>query len=565
LTPIGGQCNVRATAGPTPVPTGNDKMTATAAPTATVFNYSYSYRQSGGGASAPLAIRKIVIVGGGTAGWMTALILNHALAAMGVEIELVESPVVGIIGVGEGSTPWLRGFFDRLGIEESEWMPECNATYKCGITFDGWSTRPGFESYFHPFASMLDNLTMTQFVHNAHARLKGADVCAHPNRFFIAAYLSQRGLAPKPARHFPFDVWYGYHFDAVLLGQFLHKKALERGVKYRSVHLTEAKLNERGDIAAVMTKEGEAIAADFFVDCTGFAGLLIQKALATPFVSFADNLFNDCAVAMPTPMAEKIPCQTVSSAMKHGWAWEIPLTNRFGNGYVYSSSFCSADEAERELREKLGMLDSDTPARHLKMKIGRVTKHWNRNCLAVGLAQGFIEPLEATALLFIQRTADAFVEAVQAGDLGERAQERFNLKINDHFEGTRDYIVTHYKTNTRGDTDYWRANADNNHLSDALRELYAMWLSGRSIAADVGKQRIGRGYPIFSWYCIMSGMGIFPTGDELRAPEPHERAYDMDEIDNLLTRSACNFRAQSEVLAKIPPKVPEKALQIYFW
>src|SRR5438552_10641483 len=386
----------------------------TQGPTATVFNYSCTFTQPAKPTSIPPAIKKIVIVGGGSAGWMTAMIFADALIKKGIEIAVLESPAVGIIGVGEGSTPWLRGFFDKLGIEESEWMPECHATYKCGITFDGWSTKPGFTSYFHPFASMLDNLTMTQFVHNANARLNGADVCAHPNRFFIAARLAEKHMAPKPARSFPFDVWYGYHFDAVLLGQYLHKKAVERGVTYKPCHVEEVKLDERGDIASIRTKEGETIAADFFVDCTGFASLLLQKALGTPYLPFTDNLFNDAAVAMPTPMDESIPSMTVSTAMRHGWAWTIPLTSRYGNGYVYSSAFCSADEAERELREHLGMLDADVEARHLKMKIGRVTQHWNKNCLAVGLSQGFIEPLEATALLFIQRTATAFVEALEA-------------------------------------------------------------------------------------------------------------------------------------------------------
>src|SRR5689334_13979991 len=204
-------------------------MTATAGPTATVFNQTLGRHEARG--PLPPSLKKIVIVGGGTAGWMTAMILSP-LVARGVEVHLVESPVVGIIGVGEGSTPWLRGFFDALGIEESEWMPECNATYKCGITFDGWSTKPGYTSYFHPFASMLDNLTMTQFVHNAEARLNGADVCALPNRYFLSARLAEKHMAPRPNRNFPFDVWYGYHFDAVLLGQFLHRKSVERGVKY---------------------------------------------------------------------------------------------------------------------------------------------------------------------------------------------------------------------------------------------------------------------------------------------------------------------------------------------
>src|SRR6202050_2781231 len=199
--------------------------------TATVYNRTpeESQRRAARRSALPANLRRILIVGGGTAGWMTALILARSLTEQGVEITLLESPAVGIIGVGEGSTPWLRGFFDSLGIEESEWMPPCNATYKCGITFDGWSTKPGFERYFHPFASMLDNLTMTQFIHNAEARVKGANVHAHPDRFFIAARLAAARLAPKPAESFPFDIWHGYHFDSVLLGQFLQRKALGAG------------------------------------------------------------------------------------------------------------------------------------------------------------------------------------------------------------------------------------------------------------------------------------------------------------------------------------------------
>jgi hypothetical protein len=472
--------------------------------TATLYNHcaADAAGEPGRRSALPPTVRRIVVVGGGSAGWMTALILARPLIAQGVEITVVESPAVGIIGVGEGSTPWLRGFFDGLGIEESEWMPACHATYKCGITFDGWSTKPGFERYFHPFASMLDNLTMTQFVHNADARINGAHVHAHPDRFFIAS-----------------------------LG----------------------------------TREGPDIGGDLFVDCTGFAGLLITQALKTPFVSFAENLFNDAAIAMPTPIGDTVPSQTLSTAMKHGWAWKIPLTQRFGNGYVYSTQFCAPDEAERELREHLGLLESDTPARHLKMKIGRVTKHWNKNCLAVGLSQGFIEPLEATALLFIQQTAALFVEFLELGDLGETAQDQFNARVNEHFEGTRDYIVTHYKTNSRTDTDYWRANAANLRLSDPLKQLLSLWMSGKGIGPPVRRQVLGKGYPVFSWYAIMAGMGIFPDAAALHEPNGTENAYRMTAIDNLLDRSAQNYRDHREVLENIPPRRMGDSLQLYFW
>jgi 2-polyprenyl-6-methoxyphenol hydroxylase-like FAD-dependent oxidoreductase len=533
--------------------------------TASLFNQSLAPPGARTGGAAPPGVRRIVIVGGGTAGWMTALLLARSLLARGVEITLLESPVVGIIGVGEGSTPWLRGFFDSLGIEESDWMPACHATYKCGISFAGWSTKPGFERYFHPFASMLDNLTMRQFVHNVDTRVHGADLHAHPDRFFIAARLAAQHRAPKPAENFPFDVWHGYHFDAVLLGQFMQRTAVARGVRHQVCHVTHANLNEDGTIASVSTREGQTIAADLFVDCSGFAGLLIDKALHTPFVSFTENLFNDAAVALPTPIEGPIPSETVSTALKYGWAWRIPLTSRFGNGYVYSTQFCTPEQAEAELRAHLGLTDADVAARHLKMRIGRVTEHWTKNCVAVGLSQGFIEPLEATALLFIQLTATWFVESLERGDLSEAARTQFNQRVNAHFEGIRDYIVTHYKTNSRTDTDYWRENAANLKLSDDLKKLLSAWMGGTSIAPGVTQQVIGKGYPVFSWYALMAGMGIFPDQAQLRRPTPQEARYSMAEIDDLLDRSQRNYPDHASLLGAIPPRRVDPSLQLYFW
>ncbi len=530
-----------------------------------VFDYSFTLNAGKREATAPPPVRRIVIVGGGTAGWMTALIFAQSLIPRGVEITLLESPAVPTIGVGEGSTPLLRGFFDLLKIEEAEWMPACHATYKCGISFDGWSSKPGFEHYFHPFPSMVDIMTLTQFIHNAEARVRGANLYAHPDRFFLAARLVAEQRSPKAQEHFPFDVLHAYHFDATLLGQFLHKKALERGVRYKSCHVTHAEVNAAGNIAAVHTREGEAISADLYVDCTGFAGLLLQQALKVPFLSFQNNLFNDAAVAMPSPLGEQLPSETRSTALKHGWAWKIPLTNRYGNGYVYSSKFCTADAAETELRAHLGLLESDLEARHVKMKVGRVTSPWQANCLAIGLAQGFVEPLEATALMVIQYMAMNFVALLERGDLNEEARQRFNALVNRNFEGIRDYICTHYKTNSRTDTEYWRANATNMDLSDNLKKILSLWVTGKSIVPGLRAQEFGQGYPVMSWFAILAGMGIFPQPQALRPPSAQEARYELSEVDALLQRCAGNYLDHRVALERIPPARAPLTLQLYFW
>jgi tryptophan 6-halogenase len=494
-------------------------------------------------------MKKIVIVGGGTAGWMSAMIMAKAWISKGFTIQVLESPDVGIIGVGEGSTPTLKTFFDNMDIAESEWMPECNATYKCGIAFDGWSTKPGFESYFHPFSSFIDKHTLSGFMRNVQGRLRGLKLETQPDKFFLTAQLAAHNLAPKPHHNFPFGVFYGYHFDAVLLGVFLRKKAIERGVQHYVCHVQDVQLNAQGEIAALVTKDDEVIAGDFFVDCTGFTSLLLQKTLQTPFKSFANNLFNDAAVALPSEISSTIPSYTLSTALKNGWAWKIPLTNRFGNGYVYSSQFCSAQEAEHELRAHLGLLEADVPVRHLKMIVGQVEQHWNKNCLAVGLSQGFIEPLEATALYLVQQTAEIFVEGYEKGNFSNQHCAAFNQRIGEYFEGIRDYIVTHYKTSSRTDTEYWRANtADQTAVSDAMKLLYSAWMSGKDLADEIHRLRIGQYYPAPSWYCILAGMGIFPSPDRLREPLPEELGENMQNMDDFLARCRLNFDDHRQAL-----------------
>jgi len=471
--------------------------------------------------------RNILIVGGGTAGWMTAALLVHGWARHGFNITLLESDTIGIIGVGEGSTPKMRRFFERIGISEAEWMPQCNATYKCGIRFPDWSTAPGYASYYHPFFSQSDDGPIRAFFQNASLRSKNVDVHAHPDTFFISNFLSSHRLAPLPDAQTDYTCDYAYHFDASLIGDLLKRFSTARGVRHLVGTVNEVRVRENGDLAGVTTPEHGALDADFFVDCTGFASLLAGKTLGVPFNSYKDILFNDSAVAMPTPLDSDgtIPSETLSRALKYGWVWKIPLTNRYGNGYVYSSDYVDKDGAERELRETLGLLDSPVEARHLKMRVGRVEKSWVRNCLAVGLSQGFIEPLEATALMIVQDTVDTFMTRYEQGGFSERYRADFNEKVNLIFDGVKNYVFTHYKLNSRTDTEYWINARENTKLTSDLERILYTWDHGGDLLAELRSQAGRQVYSPTSWFCILAGMGRFPDkpkkpGKDLQVYQP---------------------------------------------
>jgi len=356
---------------------------------------------------------RVVVLGGGTAGWMAAMLFQKAWGDRGTRVALVESRDIGIVGVGEGSTPQLKHFFDRMGISEAEWMPRCNATYKTGIEFVGWSDKPGYERYFHPFPTDLDGHTAPGFFRHARLRRLGREVEAHPDPWFVPTALARQRRAPIPPANFPFETSYGYHFDAFLVGATLRDFAAARGVERIEATIASVELDEAGDIRALVADDGRRIDGDFFVDASGFRARLIEQSLGARHLSFADNLFNDSAVVMPTPVPPEGPeVATRSTALSAGWAWHIPLTNRSGNGYVYSSRHISPEEAEAELRAHVGA-GEEVEARHLKMRVGRMDRSWVRNCLAVGLAQGFIEPLEATALHIVIATVEGFLAAVE--------------------------------------------------------------------------------------------------------------------------------------------------------
>ncbi|MEM9209720.1 MAG: tryptophan 7-halogenase, partial [Pseudomonadota bacterium] len=265
---------------------------------------------------------------------------------------------------------------------------------------------------------------------------------------------------------------------------------------------------------------------------------------------YKNNLFNDAAVALPTPASGNgVASETVSHALSNGWCWRIPLTHRYGNGYVYSSDFVSADEAETELRTFVGDLDGDHEARHLKMRVGQLERHWEKNCLALGLSQGFIEPLEATALLLVQVTVELFMEAYAKGDFSDTHRKPFNRQVHDRFERVRDYIVAHYKLNTRDDSEYWKANRENLDLSDSLRHILDVWYRRGDLSEEIQRQKLESHFGTLSWHCLLAGYGAFPglahdqpgTGD----------LYTEQNVANFLERCGLNFADHAADLERL--------------
>jgi flavin-dependent dehydrogenase len=493
--------------------------------------------------------KRIIILGGGTAGWMAANLFVKKWTDDRVSVCLIESPDIGIIGVGEGSTPTLRRFFELIDVADAEWMPRCNATYKVGIRFTGWSPESGVDDYGHPFFSQVDTFTQRPFVTNCLTRRLGLDVHTRPDDFFLNGVLAEECKGPQTPPNFPFVTDHGYHFDSGLLGQFLAELAAKRGVEHLQTRIVDVSQDTDGTIQSLVDADGRHHEADFFVDCTGFASVLMQEALGVRFESFKSNLFNDSAVVMPTPITGEFRAETVSHAMSNGWCWQIPLTNRFGNGYVYSSDFISDDDAETELRTFLGTLDSEESARHLKMRVGQLERHWDKNCMGLGLSQGFIEPLEATALLLVQIAIEIFIDRYEAGNFSAEHRDEFNRRMHERFERVRDYIVAHYKLNTRQDSDYWKANRENMELSRPLRQILDVWYRREDLSKELERQYAETHFGTLSWYWILSVYGAYPP---LAADQPGKGdLYKEQKVGDFLSRCALNFSSHRDNLESL--------------
>ncbi len=452
-------------------------------------------------------INRIVIVGGGTSGWMAAAALSNKLSVDQFEIRLIESSRIGTIGVGEGSTPYLKHFMHSLGFQESDWMSRCDASYKNGIYFDNWNGDKN--RYFHPFYFSLDVKPAEVFFNCASARRRGIGPHINGDNFFISGHLAQQHLSPIADKTLPAQAEYGYHFDAAKLAGVLSDLSCSRGVKHISADVIDVNQDDGGDVISLVLDDGSEIQGDHFIDASGFNALLIGKTLQVPFEPFGDELLNDAAVTVSTPREtrEKLATYTQSKAMSAGWMWRIPLTSRTGNGYVYSSQYLSKEQAEDELAAELNLDASTVNFRHINMKVGMRSKPWSRNVVAIGLSHGFIEPLEATALMITQWSIEYFIQLLMEVETpNEQCRDKFNTEMTRLMLGVKEYVHGHYVTSKRRDSDYWRKATSEESISLRLSALLAKWKSGEDFDEFLHCNERDMAYFRPSWYALLAGM-----------------------------------------------------------
>lgn len=461
--------------------------------------------------------RRVIIVGGGTAGWMTAAALVHALGPL-VSIRLVESAEIGIVGVGEATFPHLRLFLRRLGIDEAAFMAATHATYKLGIMFNDFGALG--DEYMHGFASFGMPLAGVPFHHYWLRLNQGATGAAIGDySMAVAAARARRFHPPGPALG-GYDAFsYAYQFDATLFAPFLRDIACAQGVERIEATVRRVECDgASGDIAALELDDGTRVEGDLFIDCSGFRSLLLGETVGEHWESWSDWLPCDRAVAMPCahPSGEIEPF-TRAIAMPSGWRWRIPLQHRLGNGYVFSSAFVSEDEATAQLAAVLEGEPLADP-RILKFQPGRRRRAWSRNVVGIGLASGFLEPMESTSIYLVQIAIDWLIELFPLDGIDRRDQEMFNALIDFEYARIRDFLILHYHATRRDDSPFWN-RMRTMEVPESLVERLTLWRRSARVA------HYGRG-PFLepSWVAVLLGQGIRPEGWDSRAQLPDAAA-----------------------------------------
>jgi tryptophan halogenase len=452
----------------------------------------------------PRTLKQLVIVGGGAAGWMTAAALSRLLKPNEVSITLVESDEIGIIGVGEATIPDMLQFNLFLGVPEAELMRATQATFKLGIEFVDWS-RDGAR-YFHPFGFHgvdIDGVDFHQ--HWLHCRAHGhahpiGDYCltellARNNRF---AFPDLR-VAGAPASY----LRYAYHFDATLYAAFLRRYAEKRGVKRVEGKIVDVlRAPETGDLTGVRLASGQEVGGQFFFDCSGFRSLLLGKTLNVPWVDWHHWLPCDGAIAVAAQHHGPPRPYTRATAKSAGWQWNIPTRNRTGNGHIYCSDFMSEDEATTRLIDGLEAPMIGTP-RLIKFSTGHRQRFWEKNCVAIGLSSGFLEPLESTSLYLIRQGISRFIALFPDASVPAVFRDEYNRWMQRDFDQVRDLLICHYHVNQR-DEPFWR-HCRNMDIPETLQRRLALFAEGGRFLRNEGEL-----FPNASWVAVMLGQEVVP-------------------------------------------------------
>ncbi len=454
-------------------------------------------------ASTPL--KSIVIVGGGSAGWMTAAALSQAVGTS-CSITLIESEAIGTVGVGEATIPPIRHFNQRLGIDEVTFVRETQGSFKLGIEFVNWGKLG--HSYFHPFGQYGAEFDSVPFYHHWMREWLEGRVEGPIDDYSMCWAMAKAGKFAHPSQdrrliQSTFD--YAYHFDAGLYAAFLRRYAEARGVIRLEGKVVDVALRgEDGFIEAVALNSGSRIEGEFFIDCSGFRGLLIEEALEAGYDNWQHWLPCDRAVAVPCERGEFTP-YTRSTAREAGWQWRIPLQHRTGNGYVHCSQFISEDEAAETL---LANLDGKALAdpRPLRFVTGKRRKFWEKNCVAIGLSAGFMEPLESTSLHLIQYGILRLLALLPDNTMSPLLAREYNAQTSKEYELIRDFLILHYKATERDDSELWRYCAAM-PIPDSLQYKIDHFRSHGMLVAEAQEL-----FANPSWIAVYLGQGIFPKG-----------------------------------------------------
>ena len=460
---------------------------------------------------AEMAIGSIVIVGGGTAGWMTAAALSHKLRGSGTTITLVESAEIGTVGVGEATLPHIRFFNQTLGIDERELMARTSATFKLGIEFCNWG-KIG-DRYIHPFGDYGDQIGPAAFHHYWSRMQKSGNVTEFDDYSYpVRAAENNRFMLPDPDPDSILSTFsYAFQFDASRYAAFLSEFAQQKGVNRIEGKIIKANRDgETGFIRSVTLENGQEITADLFVDCSGFRGLLIEQELETGYDDWSHYLPCNRAVAVPCEQSDPVGPYTRATARTAGWQWRIPLQHRIGNGHVYCNEYISDDEATEQLMDNLEGEPLDDP-RQLYFKTGKRRKLWSKNVVAIGLSGGFLEPLESTSIHLIQSGITYLIELFPEKDCDSADVAEYNRVMDLEFERVRDFLVLHYVANQRDDAPFW----------NDMRNM--KWPESLTAKVDAFRQRgivpeyaHGLFLPA-SWLAVFVGQNILPEHHDPRA------------------------------------------------